>query len=333
MDTPSIYAFDPEAASDEDFELGALGHLVCGNGGRLLDARRTPVTLVAIEEVTGMFEVRVEDFEDRGALWRIPLEWVHQFQFRRGQTSAASDVVERYRAVIRRLGDPLAIAADPSRAAKTLQWIAGHRDAAAEILDRHGFRLVDPAGAIAARTGDTRLFAALGDFLSRDGLLDVDAAFTRSYVSNPWAGEVVKGHAIVAAELGLADFEGSAVRDPSVFEGHWTRARRAEHLVRRAAFTQELWSRTGHESVVVFRASASEHPMIGPRRSTFTSATLAQEVAQEHFAGNQRTAEAVLVRRRLPISALFMTFLESPQLNEPYREAEAVCLGWTPTAY
>ena len=41
----SIYARHDDPAPDADFEPGCLEHLVPGNTGRLLDARRTPVGL------------------------------------------------------------------------------------------------------------------------------------------------------------------------------------------------------------------------------------------------------------------------------------------------
>jgi hypothetical protein len=50
-------------------------------------------------------------------------------------------------------------------------------------------------------------------------LTTIETAFTRRYVSNPGAGEEVKGHAIVAAELGLAAYRGPVVRDPANIDG------------------------------------------------------------------------------------------------------------------
>jgi hypothetical protein len=66
---------------------------------------------------------------------------------------------------------------------------------------------------------------------------------TQAYISNPGSGEVIKGHAIVLAELGLCPFTGKAVRDPATFAGEWDRSRRAEHIVARSGFTRALWDR------------------------------------------------------------------------------------------
>ena len=67
--TSPIYAFDPDASPDSDFAPGELKHLVVGNHGRLLDTRRTPVTITALALERAAFEVRIEAFEDMGARW------------------------------------------------------------------------------------------------------------------------------------------------------------------------------------------------------------------------------------------------------------------------
>ncbi len=71
---PDVYRSSGEQEPDERFEPGELRHLVPGNHGRLLDPRRTPVTLTAVSLADGMFQVRIEAFEDAGATWRLPFE-------------------------------------------------------------------------------------------------------------------------------------------------------------------------------------------------------------------------------------------------------------------
>ena len=57
-----IYASDPDARPDADFLPGELRHLVVGNQGRLLDARRTPIAITAVMPETGGFEVEIGAF-------------------------------------------------------------------------------------------------------------------------------------------------------------------------------------------------------------------------------------------------------------------------------
>lgn len=70
----SIYQSDPLQAPDRQFEPGVLGHLVVGNRARLLDPRRTPMTIVAVRPDVGFCTMRVDGFEDAGATWDIPFE-------------------------------------------------------------------------------------------------------------------------------------------------------------------------------------------------------------------------------------------------------------------
>ena len=76
-----IYLSDPDIRPDGDFEPGTLRHLAPGNRGRMLDPRRTPVSVVAIQPDVGFVVIRIEGFEDAGAIWQVPLEEVEHYQF------------------------------------------------------------------------------------------------------------------------------------------------------------------------------------------------------------------------------------------------------------
>jgi hypothetical protein len=87
-DTP-VYASEEHPAPDSAFAAGELRHLVVGNRGRLLDARRTPNTVVDVAPQRGAFVVRIEAFEDTGARWELGLEEIERFQFTRTATPAS----------------------------------------------------------------------------------------------------------------------------------------------------------------------------------------------------------------------------------------------------
>lgn len=299
-----IYAGDPDAAPDEDFEPGRAEHLVAGNRGRMLDERRTPIAVRALDERTGQFELEVLAFEDAGARWQVPFEDVARFQFAREGERLAPEQADRVRGIGAALDRPLHVPAgsppdlEPDRA-----W-------AREVLA--GLALPDPEPAIAAREGDPALAAAVRDALGQRGLAEMDEAFAARYHSNPASGELVKGHAIVAAELGLAPFHGKVVRDERLFDEPWSRARRAEHLLARMALTQELWRRAGFAGDV-HRATRPDRP----DDASFYSVTFAREVAEAH-------ETATIVTGPLPLDAVLMTFWETAALNRLYREAEAI---------
>jgi hypothetical protein len=322
-----IYRSDPGAAPDSDFEPGGLAHLLPGNRGRLLDARRTPVTVRALAHETGFFEVEVGAFEDAGARWRVPVEDVGRFQFARGGALAGAGEVAALRAAAERFDRTTRVAADPAAAERTRARVAAERAPVRAALERAGCAgSFDLAGHVERREGDPRLFAALAAHLEEHGLVALDRAFAAGFVSNPWSGEVVKGHAIALAEMGLCPYEGKIVRDPGLFAGAWSAERRAAHLIVRMAFAQELWGGAA-ATVTLYRGAASEEDIAPPHRSSFVSATFSRAVAEAHFEGGPSTRAAVLVRREVPVERLVMSFLETEAMNARYREAEAVLVG------
>ena len=63
-----------------------------------------------------------------------------------------------------------------------------------------------------------------------------------------------------------------------------------------------------------------------PRNRTFVSATFSAAVAESHFESGGEGSTGVLIRQSVPVERLFMTYLETVQMNRKFREAEAVLL-------
>ncbi len=323
-----VYSFDPDAEPDSAFLPGHLAHLVVGNRGRLLDARRTPISVVEVAPERGSFVVRVEAFEDAGAHWELSLEEVARFQFAReaaGATDRELDALERSRA---RFDRELIIECDDAVRRESLRALADRRTQARVWLDgKAGGLEVNVDTQIESREGHADLYGLLEGFIAERRLTKLERDFTDAFVTNPRAGEAVKGHAIVLAELGLVPYRGQAPRDSQLFAADWSRARRSDHLLWRLAFTQEVWNRFGGRDRAVYRAAASDGPLLNSRSSAFVSATLSQEVAESHFDGGPTTRFATLARRPVPIDRLLMTFLETDAMNRRFHEAEAVLIG------
>jgi hypothetical protein len=112
MSQPPGYASDPDAAPDSAFVAGALRHLVVGNHGRLLDARRTPITLVEVAPERAAFVVRIEAFEDAGARWELWLQEIERFQFTRDATPAGAQALAALERGIARFDRDLVITCD-----------------------------------------------------------------------------------------------------------------------------------------------------------------------------------------------------------------------------
>ena len=323
-----IYASAPDSDPDSLYEPAAIGHLVIGNRGRLLDARRTPVAITGVDAASGLFEVEILAFEDAGAHWRVPFEEVSRFQVARGCDRAEARAIGEYEAVVARLDREMWVDCDPHERARSSRRIGSERRVMERALDAAAVPpSLDAGGCIDRRTGDETVASAVHAILSERGLADMDDAFARRYVSNPWSGELVKGHAIVLAELGLCPYRGKIVRDDGLFEGAWSKERRAEHLIVRSALTQALWGRTQSASVTLYRAAATDGPTLPPPPTSFVSATFSRPVAEAHFAGGPTSRFAIMYRQSVPLHRLFMTFWETSAMSAQYQEAEAVLIG------
>jgi hypothetical protein len=329
MSAISVYASDSDPAPDSAYVAGEVRHLVAGNRGRLLDARRTPVSVVDVAPERGAFVVGIEGFEDAGARWELWLGEVERFQFcARATTAGGQEIAELERAVAR-FDRELVIACDPAARTDALGRLRGHCE---HVRDRVRARAdathVDLGEQIRRREGHPGLYELLDEVLAEHGLLELEERFTRTFVTNPRSGEVVKGHAIVLAELGLCPYRGQVARDPGLFAGAWSRERRADHLLRRMAFTHELLAALGASSLPLYRAAATDGPPVPARPpSSLVSATFSRAVAEAHFNGGPTTQAAVMWRQVPAPDRLLMTFLETQAMNERFHEAEAVLLA------
>ncbi len=324
----SVYLKREDAPPDSNFEPGALHHLVAGNAGRVLDPRRTPITIVDIRPDTGTFVLRIDDFEDKGARWEVPFEDVSFYQLASGGRRAEPSQLGRIREAVARFDRPLSIPCDPEARSNTTARIAQERQSAGEWLEAKS-RFLAEGGELppaSGRVGEPRLYADLRGFMDAVGVRDIEEAFAHRYVSNPCSGDLVKGHRIVLAELGLVAYEGKVVRDPAIFDDGWSRERRASHIVARLAFVAALFGRLGLSRLVLHRGLSAEEPLKPPRNHSFVSASFSDEVARSHFEAGSPRATRALYCQAVPVERVFMTFYETAQMNEQFREAEAVLL-------
>ncbi|MDP6670127.1 MAG: hypothetical protein QF492_09535 [Candidatus Krumholzibacteria bacterium] len=278
-----------------------------------------------MKDRSGMFVVEILDFEDKGAHWELPLEFVGRCQFSEGSVEASKDDLALYAETILRLDQPLEIQADPKHQASSEVNITSLRKGVGEWLEAESKFLASGASLdFSSRTGSLTLCGDLKRFMMSKDLWDLEEAFAIQFVSNPYSGELVKGHRIVLAELGLVSFEGKQVRDPGLFDGLWSKERREDHILYRLAFVRELYERLGHTVVALYRGySCPGQPKVR-RNDSFISTTCSLEVAMDHFNNRDQSSTGVLLRQLVPIERIFMSFLETVQMNQQYKEAEAV---------
>ena len=331
----SIYQSSSRPRPDEEFERGTLRHLAPGARGRLRDPRRTPVSVVEVRPATGSVVIRIEGFEDDGATWEIPLEQAGRYQFEREGPRATEAEVALMEAAIAGLAGEQTIVAEREGRARTEERIAERQADAAGWLERRSRFLADRRALPqpSTRRGDPLLAAELEMWLRELDVWDIEETFARAFVSNPGSGEVVKGHRIVLAELGLADYAGSIVRDPATFEDAWVRERRADHIVARLAFVRALYEKLGSQRVTLWRGASIEGALEPRPGRTFVSTSFDEAVARSHYEGGAADWTHVLVHQDVPVERLLMTYHETAAMNTVFLEAEAVVLarpgdGW-----
>jgi hypothetical protein len=257
----------------------------------------------------------------------MAFEDVDRFQFRRGGDRLSAALLTEYQAIADRLGRWVQIPADAAARARTEELIKAEQERVTGWLAAR----VDVADiphhvSLPVRRGFPELMGGLRKYLDVTGLADIEAAFTRAYASNPHAGEAVRGHELVLARLGLVSYSGRALRDPAAMSGPWSEQQRADHIRARLAFVRALFDLAHLDPVTLYRGYAAERPGRKEPPHSFVSATFDRSVAMAHFEGKERTTVAALYRQRVPVSRLFMTYLETAALNAPYQEAEAVLL-------
>jgi transposase len=330
----SVYQSDPGAAPDSDFLSGRLEYLVAGNRGRLLDPRRTPVRITQAQAETGFFEVEIGAFEDAGARWLVPLESSASYQFAPDSVLAGGADLEALRDAVARCDVQITVTAGAAAREHARARLAAERSRAGAWLTGHGAPAgFDPQPFTSTCSGWPDAQQWLSAYLDSRGLGGIEEDIAAAYVSNPWSGDLVLGHLIVIAELGLGALTARAPRDPEIFAGRRSKPRRAEHILARMGFVHQLWSRARGEVMLHRGIALQNRPSVGDspdrRRSPLISASFSEKVAASHFRSPAAHA-AALYRQRLVPERLFMTFLETAAMSRRFREAEAVVLatGW-----
>lgn len=322
-----VHQFDPNKRPDDEFEPGEFAHLVPGNPGRMLDPRRTPVTITALGLERGYFVLRVDAFEDAGAVWECPFETVEHYQFAQTSARVEPTMIATFRATAERLSQALEIACDPAATAATDARLREEEDVARRwLLENSAHVRSEEVLDFKSRRGSAVLAADLDRFLDERGLGEMDRQFATRWVSSPRSGEMIKGHRVVLAEMGLVPFAGTVIRDPRLFDPPWDREQRRRHIQARLGFLRALFAIHGLATVPLFRGMCCREVPVPPRNESFVAASFSVEVALSCTGQREDTSIGVLYRQPVPIPRLFMTYLETAAMNRQFCEAEAVLL-------
>jgi hypothetical protein len=167
----------------------------------------------------------------------------------------------------------------------------------------------------------------LDQYLSLFDLEKIEQKTADNIVLNPRSGEWVKGMLIVLAEMGLAPFDGKAIRTRDIFQGLGAKKLRRQYLVHRLAFVRAAFRLSGIEEVVLYRGMSSEKSW-QDEKGTLKSWTFSLKVARSFadFDRGGKFRHSYLMKRTFTVTSLFMTYLETSEMNLQYKEAEALVL-------
>jgi len=322
------YQSDPNRLPDSDFDPGELHHLRVGNEGRLLDFRRTPVRIEELSNETGLATMRILAFEDKGALWDLPYEDVGRYQFRNGSAKASPEALAGIKNAITRFNHDLEIPPDGEKKEQTLRALAQERERAKAWLVQHSRFLLSGASIPdEAAEGPALLVADTQTYMEERQLLDLEAFFTRQYVSH-FYNEAVKAHRIAIAELGLAPYKGKALRNPLQTAGALSLGHRKNHVIVRMGFVHAIFQLCGLNNLVLYRMESCEGPLRTRDVGTvLVSASFRMDIVQEMSGWADPKRTVAIYRQAVPINRVLMTYLETAAMNHPYKEAEAVLIA------
>ncbi len=302
-------------------------HIVVGQTLYLGDPRKTPVIVTSQEPETASFSVKVVDFEDVGAIWVFPVWEVSKFLVKKSAVTLCEQDLESLVVNIQALNQQVRIECNPAQRDQTLTDISAAKAEVEELLSGGHFNLDCDAEAL---TGSTRVSTswshALESLMRAEDLFELEMDFVTAFASNPNAGEIVKGHRLVLAEMGLCRYTGPMLRDVTFLQAGWSAMRRRRHILLRMAFMQAMFDRLGLAEVPLFRTIYSNQGLSAPRNTGFVSTTFNREVALALFEAAQQCRVASLLSQRVPANRVFMTYFETPALSAKYQEAEAVLL-------
>ncbi len=311
---------------DSNFDNGTLAHLVVGNEGRALDGRRTPGFIEHYDEESAMFVWRITAFEDAGSCWEIPAEQINCYQFRKNAQLLPAEEVSCISKRCQELNQELSIPKSSAAYAETELAIARQERTASEWIVQHSaFYQSGIEFDFAAKEGIALLFSDFEQYLRTNGLDEQEKETAEQYLLNPYSGEWIKGMKIVMAEMGLIAYNGTCPRKKETFQGIGAKENRISYIIARIAFVRSMFKLKGIVEIPLFRGMSSEIDFYETLQ-TLISATFSAATAME-FADIQQSSKArssYVVKFTCPVDKLFMTFFETRQFSERYKEQEAV---------
>ena len=174
-----------------------------------------------VDPETASFTVTIGAFEDKGAEWEIALWDVTKFLARPGGEKLTAAQQAKLSKRMSQLNKCVTIGCfDKDRQAS--EEMIGRLGREVEELLKANHFLANREAPFNFKDVEnlTQICEVFKKWLDIKGLADLDSAFVSAWSTNPHAGEFIKGHRIVLAELGLCPYHGHVQRSSRLFEGN-----------------------------------------------------------------------------------------------------------------
>ncbi|WDV46475.1 hypothetical protein PV797_01965 [Clostridiaceae bacterium M8S5] len=323
----SIHKYDDNMLPDSEFIKGEYSLLVKGNKCRLLDGGRTTGFIEEVQISEGMFRWRITKYEDEGKCWDLPVEEVIKFQFEKNSDKLEEYHITEISHIVNKYKDKITIEANQNDKIVSESEISIAKEKAICWLKENSLLLKNKERLdLSANEGSEYLYKDLKKYMEYLKLEKEEKMTADSIVLNPNSGEWIKGMCIVLAEMGLVPYRGKEPRTKDVFKGIGSKENRRRYIVNRLGFIRAYFQLLDISSVALYRGMSSEGTW-SERDRTFLHMTFSVEVAKafSNFENNKYKT-FYMIKATLPVDKIFMTYLETSQMNEKYKEAEALIL-------
>ncbi len=317
---------------DSSYVNGETKFLVVGNECRLLDQRRTPGKITAIDLESGFFIWEIVDFEDKGKFWEVEFERANTYQFKVGCKEASASDIEAYNQRSSVLNKDIKICAPASSVVQTNKILKDRLNEALNWIGKNSeyFRSKHEIN-FQNTTGPNLLRDDFNNFMKHHGLSELDKKTTEVQVLNPFSGEWIKAMQMTMAEMGLNPYFGKSIRSEKIYEGIGSKENLKKYIEYRMGFLRAMFNKMNLQEVQLYRGMSTDFAWTSSTSNQFrywTSWTFNYKVAQDFsmLTPNSKQKNSYLIKRSIPVEQLFMTYLETDAMNSQYLEAEALVL-------
>ncbi|MFN8673930.1 MAG: hypothetical protein U0457_17850 [Candidatus Sericytochromatia bacterium] len=318
----TIHDFDKNKLPDSEYYQGDLKFLVEGNICRVLDNRRTPGFIEKIDPESAIFRFRITKFEDNGKYWELPLENITSFQFEKKSKTINNEEINFFSKKINEKNKYLIIKPQEKDLINTNNLISSKKDEIIVWL-KNNYTFFSDNKTINIKKHYKILSKALIKYLKEKDLYNLEELTTKILVLNPSSGEWIKGMEICLSELGLIKFNDKAPRTKDIFEKLGAKDLRKKYLIHRMAFIQAYFTLSNFKEIPVYRGMSSTEDWYSYPR-TFISYSTDLKVAKSFFSLKDEYKNAYLIKKTIPIEKIFMTFIETKEMNLQYKEKEVL---------